>query len=341
MTRTFAKLAGKPQKIKSAKLARTSIRVHYYNRPPWIPEDVFSGCNNKCHLTMGDGDSYTGSAVVVFHIPYVIQKYIQKRMGQIWVFHSLEPPVMRWSKSLNWKNVFNWTISYRRDADIHYPYGTFNAKKYQGDLEKQSNKLYKKWQNKPKNIVWMVSHCNTSGQRSLYVKELKKVINVDVYGKCGIQNQCPRIKTTECLKPYKFYLSFESKLCEDYLTEKTFKVYESNIMTLPIVRSGSNLSMFLPPGSYIDTSTFNNKRNLVGYIKSLSKAKERFKKYIQWRKHYKLNAHNKHKIAFCELCRRLHSKDVHKYQRLYSDIGGWLRGDNVKQNYCREANDIH
>ncbi|XP_069125595.1 alpha-(1,3)-fucosyltransferase fut-5-like [Argopecten irradians] len=336
-----AKTAGTPQKIKSATAAGASIRVHYYNRPPWIPKDIFSSCKNKCHLTEG-GDSFAGSDVVVFHTPYITEKRPPKKMGQIWVFHSLEPPLVHWIKFDKWKNVFNWTISYRRDADITNTYGIFSTGKHnKDDVKKEFNGLYKKWQNKPKSTVWMVSNCDTNGKRHLYVDKLQKLTKVDVYGKCGTKNQCPRINTKECLKPYKFYLSFESQLCEDYITEKSFKLYASDVTTLPIVRSGSNVSMFLPPGSYIDTTKFKQKRNLVNHMESLSKSKLKFQKYVQWRESYQVNEGTTHSIAFCELCRRLHQKDVHQYQRLYTDIGEWLYWDHSRRNLCKPPNDLN
>ncbi|OWF45648.1 alpha-(1,3)-fucosyltransferase C-like [Mizuhopecten yessoensis] len=319
----------------------TTIRVHYFNRPIWLPMDIFAGCDRKCYLTDGEGNSYAGSDVVVFHAPYVKVKHPPKKMGQIWVFHALEPPGAHWNKLDKWKNVFNWTMSYRRDADITNTYGVFRKRTdNQNILEKERKDTYANWQKKSKGIAWMVSNCETSGKRDTFVKKLKKVTSVDIYGKCGVKN-CSRKNTVECLKPYKFYLSFESELCKDYITEKSFKMYASSEMALPIVRSDANLSMFLPPGSYIDTSKFKHISDLGKYVKAFSKNKTRIKKYMKWRAHYKINHGTIHSAPFCELCRRLHQKDVHKYERLYRDIGEWLLGGKSKRKSCRLANDLH
>jgi hypothetical protein len=55
------------------------------------------------------------------------------------------------------------------------------------------------------------------------VKQLKKYIDVDVYGNCGTLS-CPRSEEEDCrvmaAKKYKFYLSLENSLCKDYITEK-------------------------------------------------------------------------------------------------------------------------
>ncbi|XP_060071798.1 alpha-(1,3)-fucosyltransferase C-like [Ylistrum balloti] len=323
------------------KPVETRIQVHYYNRPPWIPMDIFAGCESKCYLTAGESKSYAKSDVVIFHTPYVIERHPPKKMGQIWVFHSLEPPWIHWIKFKKWKNVFNWTMSYRRDADITNTYGIFSKRSDDKfTLEKETKDLYKKWQNKSKDFVWMVSNCKTKGKRDLYVQKLRKLTAVDVYGKCGTE-KCPRKDTAKCLNLYRYYLSFESELCEDYITEKSFKLYDPEVMTLPIVRSGSNLSMFLPPGSYIDTSKFQHIPDLVKSVKALSNDKTKFQKYIHWRTHYRINNNTTHSIAFCELCRRLHLKDIHKYQRLYTDIGEWLRGDKYGRKSCKSAADLN
>lgn len=57
------------------------------------------------------------------------------------------------------------------------------------------------------------------------VKKLRKLIPVDVYGKCG-KLKCQRSEWRKCKemldRDYKFYLSFENSLCLDYVTEKFY-----------------------------------------------------------------------------------------------------------------------
>jgi hypothetical protein len=57
--------------------------------------------------------------------------------------------------------------------------------------EKVRNNQVKRIHNKTKTIAWMVSHCDTHGQREAYIKELVKFIDVDVCGPCGTLS-CPR-----------------------------------------------------------------------------------------------------------------------------------------------------
>lgn len=55
-------------------------------------------------------------------------------------------------------------------------------------------------------------------------------------------------------KNYKFYLSFENSLCDDYVTEKFYNALLYN--TVPIVFGGANYSKLAPKNSYIDVRNF-------------------------------------------------------------------------------------
>ena len=88
-----------------------------------------------------------------------------------------------------------------------------------------------------------MSHCETFSRRELYVNELTKYINIDIYGSCGnyfnqkgarvLKDPCKNYidNKDECIhklfNSYKFYLSFENSLCNEYITEKFWKIYNS------------------------------------------------------------------------------------------------------------------
>ena len=69
----------------------------------------------------------------------------------------------------------------------------------------------------------VVSNCQASNNRMKYVRELKKYIQVDIYGSCGTF-ACP--EDSDCFDQlkaeYKFYLAFENSNCRDYITEKFY-----------------------------------------------------------------------------------------------------------------------
>ena len=130
-------------------------------------------------------------------------------------------------------NYFNWTMTYRWDSDIVRPYGYIkpigNVPLHPSENQMEHHLSEVNYADgKTKMVTWFVSNCNSKSKRNELVKELQKHINVDVYGKCGTM-KCPKkevgdISSDECLdmagKNYKFYMSLENSLCQDYVTEK-------------------------------------------------------------------------------------------------------------------------
>jgi hypothetical protein len=61
---------------------------------------------------------------------------------------------------------------------------------------------------------------------------------------------------------YKFYLSFENSVCDDYVTEKYFNILKYNV--IPVTFSGVNFSAIgAPPHSSINVLDFGSPKKLV------------------------------------------------------------------------------
>ena len=89
-------------------------------------------------------------------------------------------------------------------------------------------------------VAWMVGNCGAQ-PRMAFVQNLKKYIKVDIFGDCS-GKRCSN-PPSDCLKKFKFYLSFENALCEDYITEKywgrlgkslSFHCFDSCFENLPV-----------------------------------------------------------------------------------------------------------
>ncbi|XP_069106593.1 alpha-(1,3)-fucosyltransferase C-like [Argopecten irradians] len=307
-------------------------RVTYYNRPAWISQHVFDTCEDRC--VMISSPYYKESDVVVFHAPDVHRmEPLKKYKGQTWVFHDMEPPFLVPSFR-KWKRLFNWTLSYRRDADIFNPYSYFSRK------ETPSNDDFRsmQWTSKQRNIGWIVSHCGVASQRLKYGQELRRFIDVDAYGRCG-KLHCPRGQWKECLEKYKYYASFENALCVDYVTEKSFRIFEREVNSIPITRGAPDYSIYLPPGSFVDSRNFSSIKKLGDFLKKLSADRQTYMTYFNWRRYYKATDMIDSKMGFCELCRRLHNPSQ-KYDRLYEDIDEWVRQDGLPRHTCRPVVDV-
>jgi hypothetical protein len=83
---------------------------------------------------------------------------------------------------------------------------------------------------KKKSIAWFVSNCDSESKRELYVKELQKYIDVDVFGKCGHLKCSKDKKCYEMIaKNYKFYLAFENSV--SLLINLLLKIFSSLLLS--------------------------------------------------------------------------------------------------------------
>ena len=143
--------------------------------------------------------------------------------SQRWVYAIWESPPEATSP-LN--SLFNLTWTYRTDSDFWSPYGTYEQLSPEDIKMKEIATTKDYTVGKTELVAWMVSNC---GPLTSYIFRpwVEKYIKVDVFGGCasvfGESRSCPRAETGNCLKKYKFYLSFENAMCEDYITKKYWR----------------------------------------------------------------------------------------------------------------------
>ena len=225
-----------------------------------------------------------------------------------------------------WLDVFNWTMTYRFDSDIVYPY-SFLAKRDNGSIPKDidHDRIYNE---KDKDVIWLVSHCHTKSKREDYVKELSTVINVDIYGGCGKKFSCPKgsggNNIEKCdiafARRYKFILAFENTFYLDYVTEKVFHWF--NLDMIIVGRGGTNYSQRFPPDTIIDAADFESAKELGYYLKTLGSDKNRYTAYLKRKsKYYSVGNRVTAQMAYCNLCEYLHTLAAHR--NIYTNIANW------------------
>ncbi|ELU18129.1 hypothetical protein CAPTEDRAFT_114338 [Capitella teleta] len=231
---------------------------------------------------------------------------------QKWIFYETEPPHKTWIfvNLTNYNGMFNMTSTFSTDS--HIP--QVRALSYHRD-GRIFNKLHgedfaaKKRKDVP--VAWFASRCLTQSRREDYVKELQEHIKVDIYGKCGDKQCGSNTRNDDCDETllnaqgsYKFYLSFENCLCDDYVSEKIWKVMNLNV--IPVVMGGVEYSNIMPKDSFIDVRDFNSAKDLAKYISYLKNNDTAYNAMLRNKASLRGVSLKPHKSTGCKICQRLH-----------------------------------
>lgn len=296
--------------------------VVIYNPQKWFPvpsaNDALKECAfNNCVLST-DRNLTKQADAVIFHLPVDSRKPpIQRKdrnTDQPWIAMYFESPVHIELKHLVndlWAYSFNWSMSYKFDADISAPYGALKLKRE--ETQKNYSAIFFR---KKRMAAWVVSNCNTESNREGLVKNLKKNgVRVDIFGNCG----SGRIDNVEIINNYKFYLAFENSVCEDYITEKFFDRYNFDIIL--VTYGGADYKNLLPRGSFVNFADFDSVPQLALYLQRLSNDHEMYTTYLKEKD--KFEAIGPHAVrfqyAFCKMCAKLNN--INENRNIIKHIG--------------------
>lgn len=269
-------------------------------------------CPDTCSITFNTSRAATAAAVVFLRSSDEMPVPAVRKPWQYYVFYSLESPAIR--KITQHENSFfyNLTMSYRRDSDIYLGLN-YQKRDVPFSLDLSTTLI----RTKKKAIAWFVSHCSTANRREEYVKKLQRYIQIDIYGRCGKFN-CPH--EHECYhmlqREYYFYLSFENNNCEDYITEKLYRILQHNVV--PVVMGGSNYDAIVPPKSVINIKDFASTKALAEHLHKLMANPDMYLEHFAWKNLYrKVNAH----LGLCYLCSLLYKRP--KLRKTYANLNYW------------------
>lgn len=290
-----------------------------------------AGCRVNTCMTTGDRTRFPPEELdaVIWHPRASDRSLPSMRSPHThYVFWMMESASYLYGDIKKYDKVFNWTFTYRLDSDFLNLYGMV----YRRRDPLPAMDIQNIASTKTKLVAWFVSNCQTAEGREQYVNSLKTWIEVDIYGKCG-QLQCSRnVQFTHCYKmletDYKFYLSFENSLCQDYVTEKFFNILRLNVV--PVVYGLANYSVQAPPRSYINALDFSTPKDLADYLLYLDKNDTAYNEYFLWKSyHFIQNEWANVAKPYCDMCERLHENHtVHAY-----DVDKWFR----EESRCRRS----
>ncbi|XP_067945382.1 alpha-(1,3)-fucosyltransferase fut-1-like [Watersipora subatra] len=305
----------------------------------WVlPKMHFDGCeySNCDYIYSPDNISYALQADALIFVPNTPQSLLQFpraiRQQQLWFVSSMEPPAYPLHRFNKVVNNFNGSMTYLRNSTpAQFFYG--RAKKERAPIHRQPTINYSK--NKTKGAFAYVSHCGSKQyDRLSFMKQLKKYINVDIFGGCTKQQPCSKKVDISCEAeahyPYRFYLAFENSLCTEYITEKFWKRLKSEGNFVPVALGGLSVHEYTdiaPPDSFIHVYNFSSVEALGKYLPHLMTDDAAYNKYHEWRQHYSVSLD---KGKPCGLC-----KSINHPESLRAEQNRQFADERNDENNCK------
>ncbi|XP_062410321.1 alpha-(1,3)-fucosyltransferase 7-like isoform X2 [Sardina pilchardus] len=279
----------------------------------------YRGC-----LLVDNQSMLSGADLVVFHNRELasgqqrLPLNISRPPGQKWIWMSLESPENNGNLT-GLEGHFSYVMTYRRDADIPIPYGILVPKEASNDSTVGG---YLVSMNKTHQACWVVSNYSKRHKRSAVFSQLRKVINVKVYGKIT-KNPLDAESLLPTISRCYFYLAFENSISRDYITEKFWR---NGLLggAVPVVLGPprENYEALAPKDSFIHVDDFNSIKELGEFLKNLIANKERYASYFAWKHRYSVKLYTDWRERLCSICPNLSKL---RSQKIYHDIAAMKR----------------
>lgn len=297
-----------------------------FGKPYSLRGDVCWDLYRIPHCRLVDQRSLFHSAdVVVFHNRELIQGRqklpfdFPRPNYQRWAWMSLEAPVYNGNLG-QYANIFNMTITYRRDADISVPYGELLPKKAEGHLGEDVPL------NKSFLVCWVVSNYKTQHKRSQVFKELNATVPVQVYGR-WTKTPLPSAALLPAISRCYFYLSFENSVSKDYITEKLWRnSYQGGAVPVVLGPSLGDYKAVVPPNSFIHVDEFASVKDLGKYLQKLAEDEKGYREYFTWKHQWKVKLYTDWRERLCKICTKYNSLPR---QKVYSNLEAWVNAINI------------
>ncbi|XP_078124007.1 4-galactosyl-N-acetylglucosaminide 3-alpha-L-fucosyltransferase 9-like [Sander vitreus] len=277
---------------------------------------------DSCHLT-DDRSLYSRAhGVLVFH--RAIQDDLSnlptspRAKFQRWIWFNTDSPTNT-RKIAGIQGLFNLTLSYRKDADIHVRWRLTLRKNTDEDFVLPK---------KERLLCWIVDSDDLrtkSGEGYNYYRKLVKHIKVDVYDSSSAEfskGENYFLTISSC----KFYLSFENSIHRDYITETFNGPLAAGTVPIVLGPPRSNYEDFAPGTSFIHVNDFPDAATLAEFLLKLDQNNTAYMRYFNWRPFYTARRHlteENHEFAYA-ICQACYYVGMTNKYRVVPDLYKWL-----------------
>ena len=232
---------------------------------------------------------------------------------QKWIWYNIDPP-SKTRNLTNLDNLFNLTMSYRKDADITVRVRVFSRKKAEEFMLPEKDKM----------VCW-VSDEDDLGVARDYYNELKKHMKIHVFGKAfGKPLEPDHYYST--IASCNFHLSFENSISPDYITKTLHDPLVSGTVPVVLGPPRKNYENYIPRDCFIHVDDFPDAKALAESLSHLDSNTTAYQNYFAWRKYLYvkprlLESHNQFLYDVCLACQHLGRKRI--YRRIH-DVYKWF-----------------
>lgn len=200
---------------------------------------------------------------------------------QKWIWMNSESP-SNTARIPGLDDLFNISLSYRKDADISVPYGALVPveHQYEDSLDFVPSE-------KDKVVCWIVSNYNPEHRRMQYYEQLRKYIQIHVYGDL-FEKHLSKEEYKDVISSCKFYLSLENSVHRDYITEKLFNALDLGAVPIVFGPPRQNYERFVPGDAFIHVNDFPSVRALAKHLSLLHQNEALYLRYYRWRRRFRV-----------------------------------------------------
>ncbi|KAG7496923.1 alpha-(1,3)-fucosyltransferase 9-like [Solea senegalensis] len=232
---------------------------------------------------------------------------------QKWVWFNMESPTNT-QQVPHIDELFNLTCSYRLESNIPVPYGHLEPR--------ASGEETFQVPPKDKLVCWIVSNWNPNLIRVQFYNELKKHVNITVYGG-AFGKPTSEEEYDHIVSSCKFYLAFENSVHKDYISDKLYRPLMLGTIPVTLGPTRQNYEDHVPGDSFIHVHDFPTAKQLADRLLYLDRNDTEYMKYFDWTKKYKVERAAFGTTHACKTCAYLQQ---HRGYEASRNLKEWFWG---------------